>query len=264
VSIYLPEFFIYLRQLILGDRTRHEQMLAEQRQLDIEPYVDSNHPYSILDLANGRLRPQYTILKAAGHHVYGIDMVNRPQWSKTDIAYRVARAIYNWKLGVPRRALANQTLACGDVGLLPFPDNYFDLATSVAAFEHFLDVPRVVAELHRVIRPGGVVWVCLHLFTSPSGGHNVSFTEIPLRTIPAGVEPWDHLRKRQLPFHVPLNEWCQNQYLETFASHFEIIKEYCWMREGQEFLTPAIEAELSDYSRDELTCGALVIVARKP
>ena len=36
------------------------------------------------------------------------------------------------------------------------------------------------------------------------------------------------------------------------------------MREGERLLTPEIEAELAAYSRDELTCGAYVIVARKP
>jgi hypothetical protein len=105
--------------------------------------------------------------------------------------------------------------------------------------------------------------VVIHLFTSPSGGHNVSLTQIPLRRIPAHVEPWDHLRKRRLPFHVPLNEWRIDQYLAEFSKHFEILKHYCAMREGEGFLTPALEAELAAYSRDELTCGAYVIVARK-
>jgi hypothetical protein len=101
------------------------------------------------------------------------------------------------------------------------------------------------------------------LFTSPTGGHNLSFTEYPLRALPKGVDAWDHLRKRRLPFIVPLNEWRRDQYLEAFAEHFEIAKHYCLLREGQELLTPEIEVELSNYSRDELTSGAYVIVARK-
>jgi hypothetical protein len=35
------------------------------------------------------------------------------------------------------------------------------------------------------------------------------------------------------------------------------------MREGEAFLTPAIEHELSAFTPDELTCGAYVIVTRK-
>jgi hypothetical protein len=98
---------------------------------------------------------------------------------------------------------------------------------------------------------------------SPSGGHNRSLTEIPPRNILPGIDAWDHLRKRHLPFHVPLNELRQSQYLKAFARHFEILKDYCAIREGEEFLTPQIRAELSDYSRDELTCGAYVILDRK-
>ncbi len=85
-----------------------------------------------------------------------------------------------------------------------------------------------------------------------------------MRHLPAGVDAWDHLRQRRLTSHVPLNEWRIDQYLAEFSKHFEILKHYCAMREGEEFLTSAIEAELAAYRRDELTCGAYVIVARKP
>ncbi|NCC37557.1 MAG: SAM-dependent methyltransferase, partial [Chloroflexia bacterium] len=146
---------------------------------------------------------------------------------------------------------------------LPFAADSFDLAVSQAAFEHFLNVPAVVQDLARVVRPGGMLWIGIHLFTSPSGGHNVSFTQYPLRTLPRGAEPWDHLRQRRRPFTVPLNQWRKHQYLEAFAQHFEIVKVYCNLREGEQWLTLAIEAEISAYTRDELTCGQLVIVARK-
>ena len=230
---------------------------------DIASYLDVNGSLRVLDLANGRLRPQYILLKAADYQVYGIDLANCSQHSRANVAYRAARRLYTRKLGLPAELASGRTLVCGDAGALPFPDGRFDLVTSVAAFEHFLDVPAVVAESCRVIRLGGLVWACIHLFTSLSGGHNLSSTEIPLRAIPAGVDAWDHLRKRRLPFHIPLNEWRIGQYVETFARYFEIVKHYCAMREGEELLTPEIESELSAYSQDELTCGAYVILARK-
>jgi hypothetical protein len=36
-----------------------------------------------------------------------------------------------------------------------------------------------------------------------------------------------------------------------------------WVQKGEELLTPALANELSAYSRDELTCLAYVILARK-
>jgi SAM-dependent methyltransferase len=241
---------------------RDEQALADERLQDITPYLDLSCPQRVLDLANGRLLPQYILLQAAGHRVIGIDLINRPQpLNSEEIGYRVARWLYARR--VPGYSIAYHTLTCGDVAILPFPSESFDLVTSIAAFEHFLNAPAVVAELERVLRPGGVAYIRIHPFTCPSGGHNLKLMEIPLRHLPAGVDAWDHLRRRRLPFHVPLNELRIDQYLAEFAKHFEIVKHYCAMREGEEFLTPAIEAELAAYSRDELTCGAYVIVACK-
>jgi len=248
-------------QLVTRSRMKHERWIADLRHADISPYLEGKNPLAVLDLANGQLRPQYRILRAQGHRVYGIDMANHPKRSWQDYAYMIARRLCARGLQ-PNYSIIDDTLICGDVSILPFRDKSFDVITSVAAFEHFLDVPLVLKEMHRVVRLGGVVWALVHLFTSPSGGHNVSLSEVPLRTIPRGIDPWDHLRKRRLPFHVPLNEWRVTQYLSAFEKHFEVLKHYCAMREGEHLISPEIESELSNYSRHELTCGAYVIVAR--
>jgi ubiquinone/menaquinone biosynthesis C-methylase UbiE len=135
--------------------------------------------------------------------------------------------------------------------------------TSVAAFEHFVDVPAVLKEIHRITQPGGMVWVFVHLFSSLSGGHNISLSQIPLTKIPAGIDPWDHLRKRRIPFHVPLNQWRCDQYLGEFRKYFKVLKHYCAMREGEAYLTDDILNELSAYSWEELTCASYVILACK-
>ncbi len=206
MSIALKEYITFGRQLFDGSRAQTERNIDQQRRSDIQPFLDQPRALRVLDLANGRLRPQYTLLKAAGHQVVGIDLVNRPAQNWTDQAYRVARRIFTWKLGVEPERSVWQTLLCGDADYLPFPGNYFDVVASVAAFEHFLHVPLVVADMARVLRPGGLVWVGIHPFTAISGGHNVTLTEIPLRHMPPGIDAWDHLRQRKLPFHVPLNE----------------------------------------------------------
>ncbi len=153
-------------------------------------------------------------------------------------------------------------LVCGDAGKLPFASGSFDLVLSILAFEHFLDVPAVIAEVARVLRTGGVLWACIHPFTCPSGAHNLARIGVPLRRIPSGVDPWDHLRKRRLPFPVPLNGWRIPQYLDAFAQRFEIVRHYCFAHEGEAWLTPEIQAELRDYSSEELTCMRYVIVGK--
>ncbi|MDQ2995293.1 MAG: methyltransferase type 11, partial [Pseudomonadota bacterium] len=74
----------YAWQLLAGSRSSGEREMAVRRQRDIASYLDITRPLQILDVANGRLRPQYTILKSEGHQVYGIDFVNRPQLSRMD------------------------------------------------------------------------------------------------------------------------------------------------------------------------------------
>jgi SAM-dependent methyltransferase len=249
-------------QLINGERLVHERRLASMRAADLAPYVNGSQPFCVLDLANGQLCPQFFLLLAAGHRVYGIDKVNQFKASWEYRAYQFARWLYLRKIRSLSKKCDN-TLVCGDVGRLPFPTNSFDLVTSIAAFEHFLEVPLVVKEIQRVTRPGGLVWVWIHPFTCLSGGHNLSLTEVPLRSVPLGIDPWDHLRQRKLPFHVPLNEWRIDQYLKIFDSQFAMLKHYCALREGEALLTPEIERELKKYTRDELTCGGYVILARK-
>ena len=253
---------MFILQLVGGWRARHEMEFAASREHDLKPWWIVSKSTRILDLANGRLHPQSMILDVAGCRVFGVDLANLPTSGWTDRLYHIARWLYALRI-YPWRASRQCRLICGDVACLPLEEDTFDLITSVAAFEHFLDVPSVVSDLNRVLRPGGLVWVSIHPFTCPSGGHNLKLMEIPLRTLPRGVDAWDHLRKRRLPFHVPLNEWRVSQYLDEFSRHFEILNHYCALREGEHFLTPEIITELSAYSPDELTCGAFVIVARK-
>jgi hypothetical protein len=69
--------------------------------------------------------------------------------------------------------------------------------------------------------------------------------------------------RRRQQFTVPLNAQRKHQYVAAFAQRFELIKDYCLMREGEELLTTQIAVELSDYSRDELTCATYAMMARK-
>ena len=44
---------------------------------------------------------------------------------------------------------------------MPFPDDHFDRAIAIHVLEHLRDLPRAVAELHRLLRPGGILAIVI-------------------------------------------------------------------------------------------------------
>jgi ubiquinone/menaquinone biosynthesis C-methylase UbiE len=48
-----------------------------------------------------------------------------------------------------------------DLHNLPFPDASFDFVVAEAILEHVEDPLKAISELHRVLRPGGEIWVDL-------------------------------------------------------------------------------------------------------
>jgi hypothetical protein len=114
MSLQIRDYVHFAWQLLSGTRSNGERWAAEKRQGDIAPYLGLTTSLRVLDLANGRLRPQYTLLRAAGHQVYGIDLINHSQQGWVDLAYRIGRWLYTWRLGLPARMAAARTLIGGD------------------------------------------------------------------------------------------------------------------------------------------------------
>jgi ubiquinone/menaquinone biosynthesis C-methylase UbiE len=51
------------------------------------------------------------------------------------------------------------TFTVGDVAHLPYPDMTFDLIVSSLSQHHWVDVEDALRDLHRVLRPGGRLWI---------------------------------------------------------------------------------------------------------
>ena len=83
MSIGLADYIRFAGQMASGFRIRHEREFFRLRQADVMPQLGSLQSWRVLDLANGQLQPQYALLRAAGHRVYGIDLINQPQRNRT-------------------------------------------------------------------------------------------------------------------------------------------------------------------------------------
>jgi ubiquinone/menaquinone biosynthesis C-methylase UbiE len=58
-----------------------------------------------------------------------------------------------------RAPSAGVSYAVGDVADLPYPDGSFDLIVSSMSQHHWTDVEGALRGLHRVLRPGGQLWI---------------------------------------------------------------------------------------------------------
>lgn len=85
-----------------------------------------------------------------------------------DVGALAARAQSN---GVPPPPASLSFVRCDETGL-PAPDDDFDVVVSWSAFEHIADPDTVCAEVRRVLRPDGVLFVQLWpFFGSEHGSH---------------------------------------------------------------------------------------------
>lgn len=118
----------------------------------LEPYIER---FAAFDTAAGRsvleigvgLGADHQRFAEAGARLTGIDLTERA-------------------VGHVRRRLElfglRSTLSRGDAEHLSFADGSFDIVYSWGVIHHSPDTPRAVAEIHRVLRPGGVARVMIY------------------------------------------------------------------------------------------------------
>jgi SAM-dependent methyltransferase len=150
-----------------------------------------------------------------------------------------------------------------DAARLAFPDDAFDFIFSTLVFEHIRDVPAAVAEVNRVLSPGGTAWINIHLFPSLSGGHHKDWTD-PRKWPSTQVPPWDHLRENRYPADDSLNKLRLGDYRRIFAAALEV-REESLVVEGERLLTPELAAELAQrgYPKNDLLAREVAFRCRK-
>ena len=70
-------------------------------------------------------------------------------------------------------------VAVGDAMRLPFRDASFEVVTANDSMEHFADPAAALAELARVLRPGGHLYLYFTPYRSPLGSHLYDHVKIP-------------------------------------------------------------------------------------
>lgn len=237
----------------------------------------------MLEIGPGQI-PLQMLYFSQYNRVVGIDtsLVSRSRtpfalWriARMDGPMRAVKTMARWLLGLDRqyeREFARQfgiqqldgdpTILCMDAQQMDFPDESFDLVYSRAVFQHLAKAPRGIAEVRRVMRPGAVAYIALHLYSSHDG-----YSYIP--GDPNTAE-WPHLRgllaagsEEKARNRMRLQEWKQ-----TFSN---IMPDCRFILRGPDnpvFRERAIRLQhsrdLAGYTLEELLTSEVAAIWRKP
>jgi SAM-dependent methyltransferase len=223
--------------------------------------------------------------------VTGIDLDVIPQgWRpgqyvrllKQNGGARFAKTVGRKMLGIDRKSSKQLSEALGvtkkpsvkllqmNAGDMRLASNSFDFAYSFSVFEHLDDPKKVLGEVIRVLKPGGVLQISTHIYTSEGGCHDLRIFAGDRSSIPL----WAQLRpsvKDTVLESCYMNKWRAVQWRELFSDlcpggviSFDQHAE----PRGTEFANALVElrkaGELSEYSDEELLMVNLVLTWQKP
>lgn len=206
----------------------------------------------------------------------GIDIPGYIRMWRTNGARRVLKTIGRKVVGVDRavtsaierklgRMKHKPVLAQMDATATTFRENHFDLAYSFNVLEHIPSPHRVFTECARIVKPGGVVFHDIHLYSSDTGCHDARlFSESR-----GGMPYWPHLRAESagnVRYGGYLNKLTLAQWHDAAHQHLPGC-EVSYRRD--EYVLPHLaqaraKGELSGYTDDELTIRNVIVAWKKP
>jgi len=166
-----------------------------------------------------------------------------------------------WEKALGITNLPTPTFIQGDIcQAIPKPEAY-DIVVSWSTFEHLSEPKIALQNAIRSLRPGGVLYIGIHLYTSNSGHHDLrAFTGFPLPF-------WAHLRASTSHLIQPssyLNEWRLSQWRSLFEQEAKGYEEFLESYGSEQYLTSDIRSELSEYADEELCTVDAFYVWQKP
>ncbi|MEI6673572.1 MAG: class I SAM-dependent methyltransferase [Verrucomicrobiota bacterium] len=208
----------------------------------------------------------------------GFDVRSYATMLKTNGLRRTAKTIIRKMLGVDRCHRLELTRRLGvltlprlpvlqmDACQMDFPDESFDVIYCNSVFHHLPQPETALNAISRTLKPGGVAYISLHLYTSENGNLDPRVFD-PTQYLPS----WAHLRHDLalgIQSNAFLNKMCLHEWREIFLralpeSHLMLIPS---RKPGISELARELQANgvLAGYSLEELTTHELVVFWQKP
>jgi SAM-dependent methyltransferase len=139
-------------RLYLPSTDRSGYQAQSRVRYELEPYIDDLARFAetrgqrVLEIGVG-LGADHQRFAEAGANLHGIDLTER--------------AIDNTRLRLQTFGLSSE-LAVGDAENLAFSDDSFDVVYSWGVLHHSPDTSRAIAEVHRVLKPGGSARIMIY------------------------------------------------------------------------------------------------------
>lgn len=194
------------------NRVRETTREANSALADIQAMLGNpSKALDILEIGSGQRSIQLAVM-SKGNRAVGIDQESSGdslnlksvlETVKSDGIMRATKTVARKIMGFDRATWKEYVKQSGassvpelnilkmNAAHMSFPNNSFDVVFSRAVFEHVENPEAVLKEVARVLRPKGVLYCLLHLYTSDSGCHDIRILlnrrgELPL---------WAHLRE---------------------------------------------------------------------
>lgn len=171
---------------------RHERLINK-----ISLHYGSLHEAEVLEIGcgdgiNTLLMGLHGVKRAVG---IDLDLRLYKQDEKGEAVRRLADGLIKAKgvsknLDLCLKSLSAELLGM-DATRMSFPENSFDLILSRSVLEHILSIEKLFSEIHRVIRPGGIIYHEIDPFFWLRGCHKRGLVDIP----------WAHARLTPREFY---------------------------------------------------------------
>lgn len=241
------------RMLVIGpgQLLREARFFAVKNQvvcldLDVIPKGIDPVAYAKMLRTNGPAR----VLKTVGRKLIGNDRFEMAEWKR--------------QLGIPY--LPDPECVVGDVCDGAPEEGTWDSIASWSTFQHIPDIDLALRRCADGLRPGGVLYIGIHLWTSNTGHHDIRAFSGEEHLLPL----WAHLRKgheHEVESSAFLNRVRLGQWREAMERNCPGFTEYQQRHGEEEYrakMTPQLREELADYDDEELYTVDLFFRWKKP